>query len=385
MKFTRETWIGEQYTGHMTGLSAVDIKNIGAGGGSIAWIDSGGLLRVGPQSAKSFPGPACYGQGGTKATVTDASVVLGHIDPDYFLGGRIRLDHGAAVRAITDNIAKPLGISLYKAAHAILAIATDNMVNAIRSITVNEGLDPRQSLLIAGGGAGGMTIGRIAELLDADRVLVPRTAGALSASGGLFSDIVTEFSVSRRADTRNFDYDGINADLAKLDAQIDTFFERIGTPEDQQFREFFVEARYPHQVWELDVPLRGSRFTSRDDVEAMIEGFHAAHERVFAVSEPGQGLECIYWKARAIARLPKPSLLRQSSAAAGAEPLSVTDAWFGSDTPEKTPRYDGPSLAEGMVLKGPCVIQEPTTTVVVFPGWNALVLHNGDYMMTKEA
>ncbi|KQU85855.1 hypothetical protein ASD12_31115 [Mesorhizobium sp. Root102] len=384
MKFTRETWIGEQYTGHMTGLSAVDIKNIGAGGGSIAWIDPGGLLRVGPQSAKSSPGPACYGRGGTKATVTDASVVLGHIDPNYFLGGRIKLDYTAAVRAITDNVAKPLGISVYKAAHAILAIATDNMVNAIRSITVNEGLDPRQSLLIAGGGAGGMTIGRIAELLDADRVLVPRTAGALSASGGLFSDIVTEFSASRRTDTRNFDYDTINADLAKLNAEIDAFFERIGTPRDQQFREFFVEARYPHQVWELDVPLRGSCFNSRDDVEAMIEGFHAAHERVFAVSEPGQSVECIYWKARAIARLPKPTLKRQRTAAIGAEPLSVGDAWFGGDVPEQTARYDGPSLSGGASVKGPCVIQEPTTTIVVFPGWKASVLQNGDYLMTKE-
>jgi N-methylhydantoinase A len=231
-----------------------------------------------------------------------------------------------------------------------------------------------------------MTIGRIAELLDADRVLVPRTAGALSASGGLFSDIVTEFSVSRRMDTRNFDYDAINADLAKLDAEIDAFFARIGTPKEQQFREFFVEARYPHQVWELDVPLRGARFETPDDVQAMIEGFHLAHERVFAVSEPGQGLECIYWKARAIARLPKPKLQRQQRDAAktGAVPLVVKDAWFGADTPEKTARHDGPSLAEGTVVKGPCVIQEPTTTIVVFPGWSARVLPNGDYMMQKE-
>lgn len=386
MKFTRETWIGEQYTGHMTGLSAVDIKNIGAGGGSIAWIDSGGLLRVGPQSAKSTPGPACYGRGGTMATVTDASVVLGHIDPDYFLGGRIKLQHEASVKAITENVAIPLRISLYKAAHAVLAIATENMVNAIRSITINEGLDPRQSLLIAGGGAGGMTIGRIAELLDVDRALVPRTAGALSASGGLFSDIVTEFSVSRRTDTRNFAYDTINADLASLDADIDKFFERIGTPKDQQSREFFVEARYPHQVWELDVPLRKSRFENANDVQAMIDEFHVAHERVFAVSEPGQGVECIYWKARAIAHLPKPNLRLETGTIEG-DPVPVTarDAWFGTDTPEKTPRYNGPSLSKGVTLQGPCVIQEPTTTVVVLPGWTIQVMRNGDYMMMKKS
>jgi N-methylhydantoinase A len=386
LKFTRETWIGEQYTGHMTGLSAVDIKNIGAGGGSIAWIDSGGLLRVGPQSAKSTPGPACYGRGGELATVTDASVVLGHIDPDYFLGGRIKLDHAASIRAITEHVAKPLGMTLYKAAHAILAIATENMVNAIRSITINEGVDPRQSLLIAGGGAGGMTIAGIANLLESDRVLVPRTAGALSASGGLFSDIVTEFSVSRRTDTRNFDYSTINEDLAKLDQKIDAFFQRIGTREDQQSREFFVEARYPHQVWELEVPLRGSRFENADDVDAMIATFHKVHERVFAVSEPGQGIECIYWKARASAYLPKPNLVsKMSSADEKLTPVAVRDAWFGSDLPEKTARYDGMTLGAGRVLIGPCVIQEPTTTIVILPGWDAEVLPTGDYMMKRRA
>ena len=386
LKFTRETRIGEQYTGHMTGLSAVDIKNIGAGGGSIAWIDSGGLLRVGPQSAKSMPGPACYGLGGQMATVTDASVVLGHIDPDYFLGGRIKLDHAASVQAITEHVAKPLGLSLYKAAYAILAIATENMVSAIRSITINEGVDPRLSLLIAGGGAGGMTICGIAKLLDSDRALVPRTAAALSASGGLFSDIVTEFSVSRRTDTRVFAYDQINSDLAALDQKIDAFFERIGTPKSQQSREFFVEARYPNQVWELDVPLSGSHFKDVSDVQAMIETFHGVHERVFAVSEPGQGIECIYWKARAIAHLPKPTLSDKTDGFADkGAPTAVANAWFGSDDPLPTPRYLAASLDAGMVLTGPCVIQEPTTTIVVLPEWEAEVLDNGDYMMKRGA
>lgn len=132
------------------------------------------------------------------------------------------------------------------------------------------------------------------------------------------------------------------------------------------------------------MPLAGSRFDSRDDVEAMIAGFHAAHERVFAVSEPGQGIECIYWKARAIARLPKPSLARHRPSSTDAGPVAVRDAWFGGDDPEPTPRHDGPSLREGTVLRGPCVIQEPTTTIVVFPGWGARVLASGDYMLTRE-
>ncbi len=386
LKFTRETWIGPQFTGHMTGLSAVDIKNIGAGGGSIAWIDPGGLLRVGPQSAKALPGPACYGRGGTLPTVTDASVVLGHVDPDYFLGGRIKLRAEAARQAIETHIAEPLQMTVQQAAHAILTIANENMVNAIRAITINEGLDPRGSLIVGGGGAGGMTIGRIAEALDCARVLVPRTAGALSASGGLFSDIVTEFSVSQRTDTNSFDYAGINKVLAALDAQIDAFFTRLQTPPEEQERQFIVEARYPYQVWELDVPLPRHRFDSDDDVRALVAGFHAAHERVFAVSEPGQQVECIYWKARATARLPKP--LRQVAAPVDGlapVPVATRDAWFGGATPELTPRYDGPGLSAGSLLAGPCVIQEPTTTIVVFPNWDARVTAEGDYMMTRRA
>ena len=386
LKFTRETWIGPQYTGHMTGLSAVDIKNIGAGGGSIAWIDPGGLLRVGPQSAKAQPGPACYGRGGTRPTVTDASVVLGHLDPEYFLGGRIKLQAEAARRAIEAHVAAPLRMTVQQAAHAILTIANENMVNAIRGITINEGLDPRACLLVGGGGAGGMTIGRIAEVLDCARVLVPRTAGALSASGGLFSDIVTEFSVSQRTDTDSFDYAGINQALTTLNAQIDAFFARLQTPPEEQDREFIVEARYPYQVWELDVPLARGRFDGEADVRALVAGFHAAHERVFAVSQPGQHVECIYWKARATARLPKP--LRQVAAPAdGAAPVPVVtrDAWFGGAAPAPTPRFHGPALSPGNLLAGPCVIQEPTTTIVVFPGWDALVTAAGDYMMTRRA
>jgi N-methylhydantoinase A len=386
LKFTRETWLGSQFTGHMTGLSAVDIKNIGAGGGSIAWIDSGGLLRVGPQSAGAEPGPACYGRGGKEPTVTDATVVLGYIDPEYFLGGRITLSKDAACEAIDSHIATPLGMAREHAAHAMLTIANEHMVNAIRDITINDGLDPRASLLVAGGGAGGMTIGRIAEELGCDRVLVPRTAGTLSACGGLFSDIVTEFSASQRTDTDAFDYAGINTALAALAAQMDEFFERLGTSPDQQEREFFVEARYPYQAWELEVPLSVAQFSDEADVASLVDGFHAVHERVFAVSEPGQHVECIYWKARATARLPKPTVgkVDRSNGDVPA-PLSTEPAWFGGSAPQETARYHGSALPAGSRVAGPCVIQEPTTTVVVYPGWTAEVTDSGDYLMTREA
>jgi hypothetical protein len=211
VQFTRETWLDGLFTGHITGLSSVDVKNVGAGGGSIAWIDSGGLLRVGPQSAGAEPGPACYGHGGTDPTVTDAAVVLGYIDPGYFLGGKLALDAAAAHRAIEEVVARPLGFSVQRAAWAILAVANEHMVGAVREITINQGIDPRESIVIAGGGAGGMTMSKIAEELGCDKVLVPQTAAALSATGGLLGDIVAEFTVSRRADTHEFDYELVNA------------------------------------------------------------------------------------------------------------------------------------------------------------------------------
>ena len=385
IKFTRETWLGGQFTGHMTGLSAVDIKNIGAGGGSIAWIDAGGLLRVGPQSAGAQPGPVCYSTGGTQPTVTDAALVLGYIDPDYFLAGRMRLSADAARDVLGREIAEPLGMDVENAAHAVLTIANEHMVGAIRDITINEGFDPRGSLVVAGGGAGGMTMGRIAEELGCDRVLVPRTAGTLSACGGLFSDIVTEFSISQRADTNRFDYAAVNRGLARLAEQIDEFFARLQTPVEERSSEFFVEARYPYQVWELEVPLATGHFEEPAEVETMVQAFHRVHERVFAVSEPGQHIECIYWKGRATARLPKPELARAALDGTNApEPVSVRRAWFGAQGALDTRCFRAESLSARHSLAGPAIIEEPTTTVVVYPGWHATVTETGDYLMSYQ-
>jgi N-methylhydantoinase A len=381
VKFTRETWLGPRYTGHMTGLSSVDVKSIGAGGGSIAWIDAGGLLRVGPQSAGAMPGPACYGHGGVEPTVTDAAVALGYVDPDYFLGGRIRLDRARAEEAILRHVAEPLGLDLGSAARAVMTVANEHMVTAIRDITINEGLDPRGCLLLAGGGAGGMTIARIAEQLGCRRVLVPRTAGALSACGGQFSDIVSEFSISRRADTNRFDRDAVNEGLAFLDAQMDAFLARVAEGVERVDREFFVEARYPYQVWELEVPLRRGRFDDDADVEAMVQGFHGVHERVFAVKEPGQHVECIYWKGRATARLPRPRL-RAPEAAVEAAPATTRRATFDAAGPVDTAIRFGGSLGPGDRLDGPAVVEEATTTIVVYPGWSLGVTATGDYELT---
>jgi N-methylhydantoinase A len=385
IKFTRETWLGGMFTGHMTGLSSVDVKSIGAGGGSIAWIDAGGLLRVGPDSAGAVPGPACYGRGGEEPTVTDAALVLGYIDAEYFLGGRLELHAERATDAVRSRIAEPLGLETESAAYAILAVANEHMVGAIRDITINEGLDPRDSVIVAGGGAAGLAIARLAEQLGCRRVLVPRTAAALSACGGQFSDVVTEFSISYRADTNRFDAGPVNDGLASLEIRVDEFFERLGTPEAARRKEFFVEARYPYQVWELEVPLRKGRFESEGDVEAMVDDFHRVHERVFAVKEPGQHVECVYWKARATASLAKPERSRLESNGAAAGPDRFRRAWLGVGSAVDVPIFLGSSLSPGRTVEGPAIVEEPTTTIVVYPGWGLTVGPTGDYLMEWAA
>ena len=190
---TRETWIGQPFRGHMTGFPSIDIKSVGAGGGSIAGVDDGGILHVGPQSAGAVPGPVCYGAGGTEPTLTDACLVLGYLDPKFFLGGSMQLDASSAETAISETIAGPLSLDLKVAAAAIVGVATENMVQAISEITVNQGIDPSDSVLIGGGGAAGLNSTLIARRLGCPKLLIPETGAALSAYGAVMSDLTTEY------------------------------------------------------------------------------------------------------------------------------------------------------------------------------------------------
>lgn len=380
--YTSETWLGGRWIGHITGTRAVDVKSIGAGGGSIAWIDSGHLIHVGPQSAGADPGPACYGRGGTEPTVTDAAVLLGYLDPSNFLGGRLSLDADAAERAFTP-LAEQLGMTVVEAAQATLTLASENIVGAISEITIAQGIDPREVTLVAGGGASGLNIVPIARELGCGRVLVPSTAGALSACGALYSDIISEFTASRYAETHRLDPQAVNETLAAVEAKAQAFLASLDGVEAVGERlEYFVDARYRGQVWELTVPLPASRLRGADDVRALEETFHDVHERVFAVREPGQYLECLTWKVRATAELAKPPV-RPRPAVEGdrAVPAEQSVAHFRGHGQLQVARYDGETLPAGAEIEGPAVIREPTTTVVVYPGSRALVTVAGNYLI----
>jgi N-methylhydantoinase A len=380
--YSRDSWLGPQWLGDIIGASTVDVRSIGAGGGSIAWVDPGGLLRVGPQSAGSVPGPACYGRGGTQPTVTDAALVLGYIDPDYFNGGRIALDPIAAERVIGE-LAAALDRNIDETAFAIMVIANELMIKAIGEITVNDGLNPRESVIVAGGGAAGFNIMPIARELGCDTVILPRTAAALSACGMQYSSIVYEATRSRFTDSNGFDRAGVNAALDEIEAELKTFRDGLSvTASSAVSVEYFVEARYRAQVWELDTALPTPRFDSDADVAALIEAFHQAHDRVYAVRDEDSPVECVNWKGRIS--------IRPFDPPAAPDPVDdrhTPDAdtkrscFFGDSARESTPIFRGDDLTAGADISGPAIIEEQTTTIVVYPGMRATLSAAGDYIL----
>jgi N-methylhydantoinase A len=378
---TQETWIGPRWTGHVLGLPAVDVRSVGAGGGSIAWLDRGGLLRVGPQSAGAQPGPACYGAGGIEPTVTDAALALGYLDPDWFLGGRMKLDVGAARRALA-RIAEPLGLELEAAAWSILSLANERMILAIKDITISEGVDPTEGVLIAGGGAAGLGIVPIARELGCRRVLVPRSAGALSACGMQFADLVSEQVASAPLRSRDFDVVGANAALDGIDFELEKFaapLEARGYAD--RNISYSVSAHYASQVWELDVPLPMARFRGARDVERLVRAFHEAHERVFAVRDEASEIEFLTWTGRVTLRLPRSVAKLERGAGATPGRAQSRTAWFGERERCEALVRRGDSLAVGEPIVGPAIVEEATSTLVLPPGSEARLSPFGTYLV----
>jgi len=380
--YTRDSWLGPRWLGDIIGTSTVDVRSIGAGGGSIAWLDAGGLLRVGPQSAGSVPGPACYGRGGEQPTVSDAALHLGYIDPGYFNGGRLQLDPVAASRVIS-RLAGEIGRTPDETAAAIMTIANELMIKAIGEITVNEGLNPRESVIVAGGGAAGFNIMPIARELGCATVVLPRLASALSACGMQHSAIVFEATRSRFTDSAAFDIEGVNWALAEIEAELAAFRQSLSGAEGASASiELVVEARYRAQVWELDTRLPFSRIASAEDAAALAEAFHQAHERVYAVRDPGSAVEFVNWKGRiAISLFEPPPPPDTAASPSTPAPDALRPCYFAETGRTATPIYRGARLAPGARIAGPAIIEEPTTTIVVYPGLSAALSAAGNYIL----
>jgi len=384
--FTRDTWIGGQYTGHLIANSTVDIRSLGAGGGSIAWVDAGGLLNVGPQSAGSEPGPACYGRGGTQPTVTDAAAVLGYLNPEKFLGGRMALDIDAARQAVA-SVGDSLNKNTEETAWAILKIADELMIKAIHEITVVEGFNPQDAAIIAGGGAAGLNIMPIAAELGVSRVVLPKMAGALSAVGMQYADIVGEESGTALTTSQQFNYQGVNRLLDNMRARLEHYVSELDIDKPAEINwSTYVEARYLGQVWEITVPVPVSRFVNNEDVAQLVTAFHTAHERIYAVTDPDSHVECLSWKMRVAITLADTSVAMETTTPlTAAPPKHQRHCNFGHAQSVLTPVYSGDDLKPGMTLQGPAIIEEPTTTLVVYPTMAVSVTGAGNYRLQLSA
>lgn len=363
--WTRETWLGEEYSGDITGFPSVDVKSIGAGGGSIAWVDDGGLLRVGPQSAGSEPGPACYGHGGSSATVTDACVELGLLDPQFFLGGAIPLDGQAATSALERDVGEPLDLDSVHAASAVLTVATEQMVHAIEETTVYRGVDPADATLIGGGGAAGFNIVAIAQRLGCGLVLIPSVAPGLSAAGALLSDLLTDYSITVPTATPSFAFEKVNQALDDLRRRCEQFAS--ASDAESAAVDLYAEARYPDQVWELDVPMRMSSFASDADVEQLRDDFHSTHQQVFGVSDSASPVEVVSWRARVTCDLGQHQPPHITSNGTPDDDRHRR-AFFPETGWLSTPVLDLNQMAPGTAVPGPALIESPQTTAVIYPG-----------------
>jgi N-methylhydantoinase A len=316
--------------------------------------------------------------------VTDAAAVLGYLNPRALLDGEMTLDLAAADAAL-QGLASRLELSVEDTALAILTVANERMVHSIKDVTVRQGIDPRESMLVAGGGAAGLTIVPIARALGCHRVLIPHTAGALSACGAQYSDIATEFTASGFTTTASFDFEKVNRTLGGLEDALEEFARPL---RDSGFSslstEFFVDARYEEQVWEIEVKLAGGRFEDDADVEALRASFHDLHHRLFTVSQPGKEIECLQWTGRLSAPRERVGLSRDASTGRVAAIAGERTLAFSGTGHVSASVFHGPELRAGDVVAGPAVIEEPTSTIVLDPESRARVTPFSNYLIDVE-
>jgi N-methylhydantoinase A len=364
--------------GHVFGVPSVAVKTIGAGGGSIARVDSGGFIHVGPESARSVPGPACYGRGGTRPTVTDSNLLRGFLDADNFAGGTMRLSRENAERAVREHVAEPLGMSVLEAASLVGLTVEQNMVAAIEDITIRQGIDPRDYVMVAGGAAAGLHAVPIARELGMKQVLVPPVAGVLSAFGILVSDIKSGFSRSFATTSDGFDFSGVERTMTALEEQAAEFLERMDVPTERRDIRFSVEARYRGQVWQLSVPVAGARIADQAGLDALLEAFHSLHERFYFVRSADR-VEFTEWNVLAIGRLPRTRAEHGVGAPSGGCAAKAARRAYMRELggEAELPVLDGAQLAPGAIVEGPAIIDQPLTSIVLYPEATARMSANG--------
>ncbi|SAK85893.1 5-oxoprolinase (ATP-hydrolyzing) [Caballeronia fortuita] len=359
-------------------IPMIDIHTIGAGGGSIAWIDKGGMLRMGPQSAGADPGPAAYGRGGLDATVTDANVVLGRISPDNFLGGKMKLDADAARRAVK-TIADQLGLEVDAAAYAMIQIANNNMLGALRTVLLQRGLDPRDFTLVGSGGAGPVHLCDLMEISGIPRGMVPNFPGQFSAFGFVMTDARVDRHRTVQQISTRFDMERLARAMRELVDDAHAELKEQGYKDNIEIYRS-VEARYLGQNHELEVVLDSNDFGRADGV-ALWDKFHQQHEARFGFAIPGEAIEVVTIKVTAVAASGKPELrmLPESATAPqrnGSRRVRYEDGWLD------TPTYDRAALLQGQTIEGPAIVEENASVTILRPKQTLRVDPYGNLIIT---
>lgn len=377
----------KQGSGFPIKLPAIDLIEIGAGGGSIAHIDRLGLLKVGPESAGAYPGPACYGLGGTESTVTDANLLLGHLNPDYFLGGDLALHPLKGQHAIEKKIANPLGLDKAQAAWGIHQVVDENMANAARVHCIERGYDPSQFLLIAFGGAGPLHAFWVAEKLKIGRILYPIGAGAASALGFLTAPFSFDFVRTVINNLELLDYDHISELFDEMEQEARNLLSLAGVPGNDISIKRFAEMRYMGQAHEIYVPIPDGPLKA-NSAENLRASFDLAYEQLLSRKNVGYPVEALNWRLEAIAKKPIVRLQKVHK-----QPGQTLDDARRPPRPAYFPEYgelrscrvfDRYSLFEGAEFEGPAIIEERESTVVIGPNSNAKVDAYLNILVTRK-
>jgi N-methylhydantoinase A len=370
-QYAAGTTFNKWIEGYPARLASLDINAVGAGGGSIAWFDRDGLMKMGPQSAGALPGPACYGRGGTDATVTDANLVLGRLSPRGLLDGEMALDIDLARKAITP-LAGRLGFSIERTAHGMLGIVVANMVRAIRSVSVERGHDPRAFTLLPFGGAGPLHSTDVARSLGIRRVLVPLAPGILCAQGLIVSDLRETFvrtAVTPLTDAR---VDDVRTRIAELKEQAEAWFDSESVATANRHIDIVIDARYVGQNFELAIGLGSADpLPGADEIR---QRFFAEHERAYGFHNPADPVEIVNFRLIAVGKLRQPAT-RPGEPRKGGTPAagSHRQVHFSPDAAQQTPVYDRAKLMPGDTIAGPAVIEQLDSTTLLFPGDRATV------------
>jgi N-methylhydantoinase A len=370
-------------TGHPVRVPVIDLAEVSAGGGSIAWVDPAGALRVGPASAGAEPGPVCYGRGGTRPTVTDANLILGYLDQGSLLGGRMSIDFNAATKAFDAHVGQTLGLKPIEAAAAVIEIVNNAMAEALRIVSVERGHDPREFGLIAFGGAGPLHAAALAEELDIPEVIIPPIPGGFSALGLVGANIRRDYSRTLYASLEKVSIDQLEAVWSEMEKDAHDMLKQAGI--DAHHREFSRAAglRYARQAYELNVATSDTK-VSASTLTGLARDFHSKHQLTYGHHNPSEPVQLVTLRLTATGKLPSLELT-QRSADGGNSLKGRRKAWFRSTGHVDCEVHDRGRISHDGVVMGPAVIESFDSTIVVPPAWKARVTKEGFIRMERKS